>query len=639
MDPRSRKAVSAAVGAAICLCLLWLPQRPPVVPQAPISANDLGILLQLAQTQFVDAPNATLAKYAACVARIVPRDRATPDQQTSPNYAFALTNQLDDPRCHAWFDTLAAEIRLRDRWLEPVRPGGELPARTPWQSAFLALAATLMGAVAALALWLIAELPSPLRRQFCAIFLGAFALRALVPHRLVSVYFGYEYFAQAVYLDSLPRYGPASTALWGQLLGTVLRDHAWILWLQACMGALTVAFWSIWLTLARQSQRAGWLFGLIFAASPVILRDHVSESLHVGALLALAVACVAGLRQQVWLAALSLALSGLFRFDVTILALLTWLLLAYIARTPVRNWRAPAMVFGAITAWVIHAAWLRMLDDSTAGNLEQLPVLLRHLPELLVKQNALLRADWVPIGLWLSALIWLALGKARETITHRWLLLVPLAVLWLLPYYADFNPTSLPRLQMPAITCFMLCAAALMDQLGQMPRGNVWLSACLIAWLVSATPTLSTSFRLTNAHIEDDLLREARASLPKDAAFVLVTRTYAETPSADLHLHLPTYLFGLPGGNGLVVSASAYLAARDRGQHPLLPTYFLRSVRCYASTKGQVHTQEHAACTRLAALKGTTTIFERDQANFGDEATFDYYGNVKQLRVGLYKLP
>lgn len=344
MDPRSRKAVSAVAGAVVCLSLLWLPPRPAVVPKAPITAQDLGILLKLPQTQFIDTPSATVARHASCRAEIVSRAQATALQQTSPNYAFAQINLLDDPLCQTWFNALSDQLRARDRWLEPVRPGGELPARAPWESALLSLAAALLGAVTALAFWLVVELPSPLRRQFCVVFLGAFVLRALIPHRLVSVYFGYEYFAQAVYLDSLPRYGPASTALWGLLLGPQVSDHAWILWLQAAMGALTAAFWSSWLALARNSPRAGWLFGLLFAATPLVLRDHVSESLHVGALLALAIASLAGLRQQVWLAVLALALSGLFRFDVALLALPTWLVLAYISRAPLRNWRSPLVV-------------------------------------------------------------------------------------------------------------------------------------------------------------------------------------------------------------------------------------------------------------------------------------------------------
>ena len=671
--PQMRFLVLPIAGAFVSLLLVFGTGRPPAVLDVELSPDSIRALVPpplLAGLQVRATSGAIVlspGQLPGCAVSVLPVALAGTDAQTTRNFAWTLTLPPSGAAaCSTWLGSVLDHARRHDRQLEGIRPGGPAPPRSPFDTVLLALAAALLGAVPVLAGMRLSRLPLPQRRQWLVLMAIALLARALWPHRLTMVFFGYEFFAHAHHLDALPRYGPAATALWSLVLGPIAVDHAAILWLQAGLGAATVATWATWLTRATGQVRAGWLGGAVLALSPLWIRDHVSESMHVGAMACLAVSAIALTRTDAvsthplphragpWLAALALGLAGLFRGDVAVLALPTVAVLAWVAKdrsnahVPLADRKAvwpPVLVALAILAVAAVHGGMRAEADIARGNLPNLGDYLGQLARHLVDDALPWRPDWLPIGVWLPILAWVALGRPHGDSSepdrdHRWLALLPLAMLWLLPSYLDLNETSLPRLQLPAATLLVIAAAGCAAQLtagSAHPRR--WLALFGASWLVSAAWTLPACLAETNAHAEDDLLRELRGHLPRDRSFLLVTRTYAEGPAEDLHLHQPTYLFQPPGGRGRVVSAQAWLDARAADGQPVEDAWFFRSVRCHAAplAPGREHPGEHPACVALARIG--KPVFERDIPNSPDGPTFHVFGDVNVLRVGLYRLP
>jgi hypothetical protein len=386
------------------------------------------------------------------------------------------------------------------------------------------------------------------------------------------------------------------------------------------------------------------------------------------------VAAVAALRMQDgpqahlarWTIGVALAIAPLFRADVALLAAPTVAVLTWIAHgrwpRPNATWLAPGAVALAGTALALDHARSHAELAAANGTLPQLQGYLAALPGHLLRDALPWRPDWLPGAIWLPVVAWLALGRHDNRLHLRWFALLPLAVLWLLPSFADFNETSLPRLQMPAAMLMLLLAAALTEQLAAHLAPQRWpLVVLLGAWLASAWPTLAACTRETNPHQEDVLLRRALAMLPRDQPYWLVTRTYAEAPAMSLHLHLPTYLFQPPGR---VVAATDWLKLQAEGRWPNVPVFFLRSLRCWAapisdstfvSMDSKQHARpagqpalalqgeprpsvEHPACRAIVTAPGTLPLLSEQVQNLRDTPTFDYYGDAAAFEVGLYRL-
>jgi hypothetical protein len=371
----------------------------------------------------------------------------------------------------------------------------------------------------------------------------------------------------------------------------------------------------------------------------------------VPAVLCVVLAAVAILQNQRWLAGLALALAPLFRADIVPLALPTALVLTWVAHKPLRplrSWLGPLTLALLGTALATLHAIHREHLDAARGNLPQIQGYLMTLAAHLKHDALPWRPDWLPGALWLPVVAWLALGRTEGRLHHRWLALLPLAVLWILPSFLDFNETSLPRLQMPAAVLLCLCAAGLAEQLAVTLQPHRWPLAVLgLAWLASAWPTLPVTFHKTNAHLEDELLHASANRMAHDLEDLtrhgkqpeapdvwLVTRTYAEGPAVGVHLHFPTYLF--PGVR--VVTATDWLARAPTARAPDV-AWFLRSVRCWAHpVVGGDATREQDACQALVrGARGPSVLAGRIE-NLRDSPTFDYYGRRATLDVGLYGL-
>lgn len=646
----------AAVAASALAAALWLFLAPRPLPPQPVDvANLRGTWLEalVPPGEIVETPHGLALQTRgdpSCRARLMAAETAPPEARRFGNQAL-LPPQSTELACLGWFDGAAEQIRLHHPMLPVVRPGDDPAPFGVFDRALLLATALLVGALIALLGLGFGRGTSLEHRMALWVFAISLLVRLAWPWRLTAVYFGYEWLAQAATQDSLPRYGPGSTALWGMVLGPV-GDHRAVLALQALVGAATCSVAALGLRRAGALPSAGWAAGLGLALTPVVLRDHTSESMHVPALLGLTAALWAGAelgrRESRLFSALLLvavAFAALCRFDVGPLALAGSLAMAWISRsgqTEKTPWR------GLVYKWVppalvVALALLRGLGqaerDLARGNLPQLAEALRWLPQRLTTDVLLWRGDWLPLGWWLGPLAWLAWGKATAQRHHRWLALIPLAFLAVLPSWLDYNETSLPRLQQPAALLAILASAALGAQVHAQAAAQRWLGPLAVAVVgLTALPTLETCLRQTNAHTEDEILRRAAADLkrlvPADAPAWLAVRSYADGDTAGLHLHQPTWLFGAVR----LTSVSALQEALQKGQFPDQPVYFLRSARCYAAPRRGPHPGELPACRDLATRPGSQAIWQESIKNLGDTETFDWYGREPQLVVGLYRV-
>lgn len=646
----------AAVAVSALAAALWLFLAPRPLPPQPVDgANLRGTWLEalVPPGEIAETPDGLALQTRgdpSCRALLVAAETAPAEARRFGNQAL-LPPQATELACLGWFDSAAEQIRLHHPVLPVVRPGDAPAPVGVADRALLLASALLVGALIALLGLSLGRGTSSERRMVLWVIAISLLVRLAWPWRLTAVYFGYEWLAQAATQDSLPRYGPGSTALWGMVLGPV-GDHRAVLALQALVGAATCGVAALALRRAGALPSAGWAAGLGLALTPVVLRDHTSESMHVPALLGLTAALWAGAelgqRESRLFSALLLvavAFAALCRFDVGPLALAGSLAMAWITRSS----RIDKIAWSALASkWVpptlvVALTLIRGLGqaerDLARGNLPQLAEALNWLPQRLTTDVLLWRGDWLPLGWWLGPLAWLAWGKATAQRHHRWLALIPLAFLAVLPSWLDYNETSLPRLQQPAALLAILASAALGAQVHAQTAAQRWLGPLAVAVVgLTALPTLETCLRQTNAHTEDQILRRAAADLkrlvPADAPAWLAVRSYADGDTAGLHLHQPTWLFGAVR----LTSVSALQEALQKGQFPDQPVYFLRSVRCHAAPRRGPHPGEMPACSDLADRPGTQVIWQESIKNLGDTETFDWYGREPQLVVGLYRV-
>ena len=191
----------------------------------------------------------------------------------------------------------------------------------------------------------------------------ALTLRALAPHRMVMVYFGYLHVEQAVDLDVLPRYGSASAALYHALFKFGAADHGSVQWVHVALGSLSV--WPIGALAGRcvgggkAAVRVAALTAIAIAVLPLSIMDHGSESILVPANLWWLSAMVSldgwmrhGDRKRLFAGMVLLSLCGLSRPDCMAVALPSVLVLLLGLHPPERwrqRWRGVAGLLVAIS--------------------------------------------------------------------------------------------------------------------------------------------------------------------------------------------------------------------------------------------------------------------------------------------------
>ncbi len=510
-----------------------------------------------------------------------------------------------------------------------------------------------------------------------AAVVAAFVVRALAPHLMVMVYFGYQHVGEATDLAHLPRYGPGATMLWWLLFQATPPDHAAVQWLHAALGSLTAGFCVAYVRTVAGGVVAPLAAGALLAFAPIFVRDHGSESMGVPAMFAFSAGALvlartlralegAGLLVdrgspaeparpgeeaaiirspgRVPLAAPMLSFTLLFSYgalcrpDLALAAvpLAVGLALAaaparVVGRLVRRAW--PFLLAGLVVAVPLALSlYLRATVDRELGNLPRIDSFSEQARKLLV-ETALV--DWraFPVAVWGLLLV----GSFFAGTGRRAQWLAAMAMLSMLPTLVDFNEVSVLRLHAPAGVFLVMAAGLALGALERRGRGARLAAAVLAAGaLASAWPSREPLFRERNPDQEEALQREALRALAKEApkGAVLARLAYPDLTIRDVHLAFPDYLFTTQGLDVRNVAEASGLV----GQRPV---YFLRSLRCYLwpgwdqeQPKGVLHD----ACARVCREHRCRPLFERDLPNRGDWSYFDGYGSAPTLRVGLYEV-
>ncbi len=561
-----------------------------------------------------------------------------------PSLLWQTDPRQPDPRWQTTLDALLGAVRTADRGTfghrPPPRPAAVVPPPLLVGETWLLLALSLWSLGRALGRS-VARLPGP-KRMWFAILAAAWLLRAVAPHRLVMVHFGWLHFDQAVTLAELPRYGPATTLLHHAWLRFAPQTPASIQWLHTVLGTLTLlpmAAWAAQMVRADSPPRARLWAAAVTAGTmmvlPVALLDHGSESMLVPAMLwwwGGVLLLYEGLTDRthrladLLAAVVLLALCGLCRPDCLLLALPVALLLAAAADPLVlrRSWRPAAGVAAVLAVlWLPAALFVRdrATEDLLQGNLPRLgPGFWALLPRRLADGWLIVRPAWFAAAVPLLAVG----GIALRPLLRTWLLLWLAALLWAIPMLIDFNDSSALRLHMPSAELVVVLAALVVAHLDhRWLRGIAALAIAATAaltWPAVMAPQNSDAV----AEVVDAAARLARDGRPT----VLVGRGYADEPAFGVHLFWPTALLE-PGDQ--------WLSVRDwqAGRSPPGATALgVIDARCWAhfhrDTSPRDDTSLHPACTALVAASEGQPLWQARVANRGERG-FGWYAAASRL--------
>jgi hypothetical protein len=501
-------------------------------------------------------------------------------------------------------------------------------------------------------------LPAQPRRAVIAATLAAAVVRWLIaPHRLVSLYVGYQLTAQAIALHPLPRYG-AATALFHHLfLRAIAPDHRVILWLHSVLGVLLVPFVATMASAAfdRAKDRpyvgvaAAWIWALL---PPVIAHDN-SEANSVPLLLW----CAAGL--VLWFdgvcrqdasrltgGAALLALAMLGRPELSVLVPAAAIVFAAFAITTGRSARA-AIVWLARASAPLLAAIAALSLPHLAHVSEGAAVLARfgslplgHAPvdmPIGLADPALYPVLLVPIAL---------LGASSPRATCKaGLALLALAGLDVLLTRIDLDRANILRVQVPGALFYVLVAGAGFERAATLAtrfrRARAAIVVALgVAVAASAIRPMRTAFRPTNEDLEEAFVREVRAALPP-GPLDLVRLGYADreegAAGSPAHLYFPDYLFASPDRR--VTDISDWERAGEQNRRA---AFFYLGVRCYTPERpwaSRARGELRPVCARFLSTHRLTPMLERTVMGRGDPFHTQYYPDPPTpMRLALYRI-
>ena len=512
------------------------------------------------------------------------------------------------------------------------------------------------------------------RRALWLAPIGALLIRALAPHRLVMVYFGYLHVDQAVDLTVLPRYGAATAALYHALFGVLPVHHATVQWLHVVLGSLTVlplaALASLWWPDPERRGRVAAVVAWATALLPMSVLDHGSESILVPAMLWWLCGALMtdrwfelGRWWHLTAAVVLLALCGLSRPDCMAVALPGALLPALLRHGLAvgrRRWiGAVALVGLTATLWVPGARFLldRTAEDAAMGNLPHLGGdFFLALPRRLWHDWVIGQAHYFPRAWTLLALVgalawplapvrrWLVgEGEQARGAVRGVAVLVGLALLWAIPMLLDFNETSMLRLHAPS--ALLMTAAAATTAALLLPRGQpgtsatrVWRWLLLAAIAASAIPTVQPVFARQNSVVDDELLGRVAAHSHDGQPAIYVTRAYDDPPDQGIHLLQPRYL--LAAGDRWM---GVHHFEQQRGQLRGKRVFWWAGVRCFAHRRdgnGVQASWQHPACATFCERHRCRPVWTDEVANVGERG-FNWYpkpAEVGAFAVGLYEV-
>ncbi len=507
------------------------------------------------------------------------------------------------------------------------------------------------------------------RRATLIAAIAGIAVRCLAPVRLVMIYKGYALTTAAADLDSVPRYGAGALVLHRAVLGTFGVDHLNLIALHTVLGVLGMV--ALVALLARFKPRPGavaaaaWLLAL----TPLLIKDHRTESLLVVSCAALWPAC---LLWDAWLvtrrrwdlvgAVALLALAAMTRPELlAVVPILAGALVGVRGRPVIVRDRLLLLVAVGVFGLLVLPHALHIVaatqEQAASGALPAMEAdLLQRMARGGVLYGAIFEPTLFPVAATALAVLALLLRPPDGGLDRRLAVaLMVIAWLWMVVVRVDMPETSIPRLHAPAaaLTCLAagIGAAALLHQpkwIGPPAmRWRPWLLA--IGLLATAAPTVTPLWQTTNEDEEEQFLRQVFDRLPAESVCLLRLDADDAPPPGKVHRDFPDYLAVPPMRNNRLWGLRAW---RDAGQ-PSCPggVYLVHGMRCYARADGQRadggpkkrdDTGPIEACAETLAdnsLRGARwqPVFEHHAPNHGDNE-FGYYPDDPTFKLGLYQL-
>ena len=483
--------------------------------------------------------------------------------------------------------------------------------------------------------------------------------------RLVMVFKGYALTTAAADLVAVPRYGAGGLVLHRAVLGLVGVDHVNLVALHTILGVFGAVALIALLARFRPARGAVGVAALLLALTPLLIKDHRSESLLV---LTTAALWPAALLWDRWLlergrldglgATLLVALAAMTRPEMVVIAPLLLAALLWVRGGLPRArwlWVLPLLALYAalVTPHTLHIV-AATAEQAASGALPAMEgALLERLLRGGVFYGAIFEPSLFPLLATALAAAALLLRPSADGAADRrlaWALWL-VAGVWMVVVRVDMPRTSIPRLHAPAAALICLAAglgaANLLqrpDLLGlRVPRRLLALGLAL-GLLASAAGTVAPLWRTTNEDEAEAFLRLAMAALPEAQVCLLRLDGEDEPPPGKVHRDFPDYLALPPVRNDRLFG----LAGWQRAGRPECAggVWFVHGLRCYARADGQrpeggAKARDDAgpiaACAGLLQDGPWQTVLQRDVPNHGDNE-FGYYPDDLTFRLGLYRL-
>ena len=481
--------------------------------------------------------------------------------------------------------------------------------------------------------------------------------------RLVMIYKGYALTAAAADLVAVPRYGAGALTLHRLVLGTFGVDHVNLIAVHTVLGIFAAMALLCLLARFRPAVGAVGVAALLLALTPLLVKDHRSESLLVITSAALWPAALLwdhwsekGAPWDLVGAVGLLALAAMTRPEMVVIAPMVLLVVTALrGGLPKRHWlatSAAALLFGLLVLPHLLHIIAATQEQAASGALPAMEgALLQRLARGGVLYGAVFKPLMFPLGATLLALAACALPTPEAGTSHRrlaiWLWL--LALVWMVIVRVDMPETSIPRLHAPASALICLGAGLGAASLWRwrpvqrLPRAGLG-GALTLLLLASAALTLAPLWSTTNEDEAEAFLRDAFASLSEASVCLLRLDGEDPPPPGKVHRDFPDYLALPPERDDRLFGLQAW----HRAGRPDCPggVWFVHGMRCYARAGGQRpeggaarrdDSGPIAACVELLQQGDWQPMLSRPVRNHGDNE-FGYYPDDPQLPLALYRL-
>ncbi len=501
------------------------------------------------------------------------------------------------------------------------------------------------------------------RATLIALVVGT-AIRCLAPVRLVMIYKGYALTTAAADLVAVPRYGAGALVLHRTVLGTFGVDHLHLIALHTVLGVFAMVSLIALLIRLRPTLGAVSIAAWLLALTPLLIKDHRTESLLVVSCALLWPGC---LLWDIWRshrrtldgvgAVTLLSLAAVTRPELLLVVPLMVAGVTWLRGPPARRNRMSLLVAAAVFALLVLPHALHIVqatqEQAASGALPSMaPSLLSRLARGGVFYGAIFEPSLFPIAATIMAAVAMVLRPPAASERGRALplMLMGVALVWMVVVRVDMPVTSIPRLHAPAAALTCLAAAIGAVTLWHHPRlpgkagGRARLLIVGLLLLATALPTVMPHWRTTNEDEEERFLRQVFERLPAEPVCLLRLDGDDDPAPGKVHRDFPDYLAVPP----MRQDHLSGLRAWQNNPEGACPggVYLVHGLRCYARADGQRpdggarerdDTGPIRACADLLKGHAWRPVFEYEVANHGDNE-FGYYPDEPTFRLGLYRL-